>query len=86
MLWHQSSPGSASPDAFLQRIIVHLRKERTLDRAIKRPERVAGIISQNGNAYEEGQSDTVILASTDASYRDALRSLLSDPLHRTAVA
>jgi pimeloyl-ACP methyl ester carboxylesterase len=50
--------------------------------ALSRPERVIGIISQNGNAYEEGLSDgwnpiqTYWREPTQAN-RDALRSLLT---------
>ena len=50
--------------------------------AVKHPERIAAIISQNGNAYEEGLSDgwTPIRAyweKPSQANRDALRSFLS---------
>src|ERR1700746_1436947 len=50
--------------------------------ALKHPERIAAIVSQNGNAYEEGLSDgwnpirTYWREPTEAN-RDALRSFLS---------
>jgi pimeloyl-ACP methyl ester carboxylesterase len=50
--------------------------------ALKHPERITAIVSQNGNAYEEGLSDgwnpirTYWLEPTQAN-RDALRSFLS---------
>jgi pimeloyl-ACP methyl ester carboxylesterase len=50
--------------------------------AMRHPERITAIVSQNGNAYEEGLSDgwnpirTYWRAPTQA-HRDALRSLLS---------
>jgi pimeloyl-ACP methyl ester carboxylesterase len=50
--------------------------------AVKRPERVTGIISQNGNAYEEGLSDgwnpiRAYWRQPTQTHRDALRSLLT---------
>jgi pimeloyl-ACP methyl ester carboxylesterase len=50
--------------------------------AVKHPERVAGIISQNGNAYEEGLSDSwnpirAYWRQPTPANRDALRSLLT---------
>jgi pimeloyl-ACP methyl ester carboxylesterase len=50
--------------------------------AVKHPERVTGIISQNGNAYEEGLSDSwnpirAYWRQPTQAHRDALRSLLS---------
>ena len=50
--------------------------------AVKRPERVTGIISQNGNAYEEGLSDgwnpiRAYWRQPTQARRDALRSLLT---------
>jgi pimeloyl-ACP methyl ester carboxylesterase len=50
--------------------------------ALRRPERIAGIISQNGNAYEEGLSDgwnPIRAYWQDASpaNRDALRTMLT---------
>ncbi len=50
--------------------------------AVKHPERVTGIISQNGNAYEEGLSDSwnpirAYWRQPTQAHRDALRNLLS---------
>jgi pimeloyl-ACP methyl ester carboxylesterase len=50
--------------------------------ALKHPERIAGIISQNGNAYEEGLSDSwnpirTYWRQPTQAHRDALRSLLT---------
>jgi pimeloyl-ACP methyl ester carboxylesterase len=50
--------------------------------AVKHPERVTAIISQNGNAYEEGLSDgwnpiRAYWRQPTQAHRDALRSLLS---------
>ena len=50
--------------------------------AVKHPERITGIISQNGNAYEEGLSDgwnpiRAYWRQPTQTHRDALRSLLT---------
>jgi pimeloyl-ACP methyl ester carboxylesterase len=50
--------------------------------AVKHPERVTGIVSQNGNAYEEGLSDgwnpiRAYWRQPTQANRDALRSLLA---------
>ena len=50
--------------------------------AVRHPERVTAIISQNGNAYEEGLSDSwnpirAYWCQPTQSHRDALRSLLT---------
>ena len=49
--------------------------------AVKNPERISAIISQNGNAYEEGLSDAwgpikALWADSSEGNRDALRGLL----------
>ena len=50
--------------------------------ALKHPERIAAVVSQNGNAYEEGLSDTwnpirTYWPEPSQANRDALRSFLS---------
>jgi pimeloyl-ACP methyl ester carboxylesterase len=50
--------------------------------AVKHPERITGIISQNGNAYQEGLSDgwnpiRAYWREPTQAHRDALRSFLS---------
>jgi pimeloyl-ACP methyl ester carboxylesterase len=55
--------------------------------ALKHPERIAAIVSQNGNAYEEGLSDgwnpiRAYWKDASAANREALRAMLS---HETTV-
>ncbi len=58
--------------------------------AVKHPERITGIVSQSGNAYEEGLSENIAPlkaywdAPNDPSKRDALREMF-DPKSITAM-